>query len=87
MKAVEPGKREDTLLERLARCAECEYLSDIKTLTPDRLEMLRCEIVKIMPEEYPLRAWNDALEYLAGASPEQSSQAAQLRLIDLLSAP
>lgn len=54
-----------SLVDYLAAQLGCEFISDLRFL--DKLNYLRlAHIVKtISPEDWPLREWNDALEYVA----------------------
>ncbi len=60
---------------------ECEYLSDLRFLTEQRHQHLANILEHLTPYEESLRDWNDALEYLAGAAPEQTAEAAKIKLM------
>ena len=76
-----------SLLEFLAYKAGCPYLSDLpRVIGWQRVRMAR-ELEQIPAEAASLRDWNDALDYLTGAPPEDTAQAAKERLVHLLSQP
>lgn len=80
-------KTEISLLDLLTLQMDCVYLSDLRSLDGCQRSRLahRLEQLPALGEE--LRDWNDALEYLTGASPERTAQAAKARLIALLDQP
>jgi hypothetical protein len=49
------------LLEQLARLARCEYISDLHYVSPSYLHDL---LIGIRADDYPLKQWLDAEEYL-----------------------
>lgn len=76
-----------SLLEFLAYKAGCPYLSDLPRVSGwQRVRMAR-ELEHIQAEAASLHDWNDALDYLTGAPPEDTAQAAKERLVHLLSQP
>lgn len=52
------------LLELLAFKAGCLYISELRCLR--RLPMLWHAIRSISPEQYSLREWSDAVQYITG---------------------
>lgn len=75
------------LLEFLAYKAGCDYLSDLPRVTGWRRIKTRRALEQIPPEAAELREWNDALNYLAQAPPEETAQAARERLLSALAQP
>lgn len=72
------------LLDFLAYQARCEYLSDLPHATGwQRVRMVRA-LEKIPPEAASLHDWNDALDYLVQAPPEETAQAAREQLLAML---
>ena len=72
------------LLEYLSYQAGCAYLSDLRYISGWRRARLARVLEEIPAEAADLRAWNDALEYLAGAQPEPTAETARMRLITAL---
>ena len=75
------------LLDYLAYRGGCTYLSDLKYLNRWEKMQLAQTLEQIAVEAASLRVWNDALDYLAQAPPEQTAEAARSRLITALSQP
>lgn len=75
------------LLEYLSHRAGCTYLSDLRYLDRWEKVQLAQTLEQIAVEAASLRVWNDALDYLAQAPPEQTAEAARARLITALSQP
>ena len=73
------------LLEFLAYKAGCAYLSDQPHASGWQRVRLAHELERVPAEAAALREWNDALDYLAQAPPEETAQAARERLIQSLS--
>lgn len=73
------------LLEFLQYQAGCVYLSDLRYLSGWQRAWLARALAEIPAEAADLRAWNDALEYLAGAQPESTAEDARARLIAAMS--
>ena len=73
------------LLEFLAYKAGCAYLSDLPHASGRQRAQLAHELERVPAEAAALREWNDALDYLAQAPPEETAQAARERLIQSLS--
>lgn len=76
-----------SLLDLMTIQMRCEYLSDLSFLDNSRRALLAQKLERLTVEPEDLRDWNDALEYLAQAPPEQTAQAAKERLIHVLSRP
>ena len=73
-----------SLVDYLAYQAGCEYISDLRCLDSlDRRKLARM-LEKVEPDDFPLRDWNDALNYLVRESPQQTAREAQTRPILLL---
>ena len=73
------------LLEFLQYKAGCTYLSDLRRLDGWQRARLARVLEQIPAGAADLRPWNDALNYLAQASPANSSEGARERLITALS--
>ena len=73
------------LLEFLAYKAGCAYLSDMPHASGWQRVRLAHALERVPAEAAVLREWNDALDYLAQAPPEETAQAARERLIQSLS--
>lgn len=73
------------LLEFLAYKAGCQYLSDLPFAGGWQRARLARELEQVPAEVAALWEWNDALDYLAQAPPEETAQAARERLIQSLS--
>ena len=78
---------EQPLLERIAIQMGCTYLSDLRFLDYSQRCALAQKLEQLHPREEDVRAWNDALAYLTGASPERTARAARDRLVKLLIMP
>ena len=75
------------LLEILAFRSGCMYLSDLRFLSPEQRRYLAQRLDRLTPRQEDIREWNDALNYLTGAPPEDTAQAAKDRLVHFLSQP
>ena len=73
------------LLEFLQHKAGCADLSDLRRLDGWQRARLARVLEQIPAGAADLRTWNDALNYLAQASPANSSEGARERLITALS--
>ena len=78
---------EQSLLDLLSIQMGCMYLSDLRFLSLERRRYLAQRLDRLTPRETDIREWNDALDYLTGAPPEDTAQAAKERLVHLLSQP
>ena len=72
------------LLDYLAQRAGCANLSDLRWAGGARREEILRALEELRPEAAELRVWNDALDYLVQAPPEETAQAARARLIERL---
>ena len=75
------------LLEYLSHQAGCAYLSDLKYIDSWQRARLARVLEAIPAGAADLRTWNDALDYLAQAPPEQAAEDARALLITKLSQP
>lgn len=78
-------KWEVELLEYLAQRSGCAYLSDLRFLNWCEKFHLSRKISCIPAESFPLKVWNDALEYLCSRTPEPCAADAKEALIQALS--
>ena len=76
-----------SLLDLLSIQMSCMYLSDLRFLPPEQRRYLAQRLDRLTPRQEDIREWNDALEYLTGAPPEDTARAAKDRLVHLLSQP
>ena len=75
------------LLEYLSHRAGCAYLSDLKYINGWQRARLARVLEEIPAGAADLRTWNDALDYLAQAPPEQAAEDTRALLITKLSQP
>lgn len=78
---------EQSLLDLLSIQMGCMYLSDLRFLSLEQRRYLAQRLDRLTPRQDDVREWNDALDYLTGAPPEDTAQAAKERLVHLLSQP
>lgn len=78
---------EQSLLDLLSIQMGCMYLSDLRFLSPEQRRYLAHKLERMTPREEDVWEWNDALDYLTGAPPEDTAQDAKERLVHLLSQP
>ena len=78
---------EQSLLDLLSIQMGCMYLSDLRFLSPEQRRYLAQSLERLTPRKEDIREWNDALDYLTGAPPEKTAQAARERLIHALEKP
>lgn len=78
---------EQSLLDLLSIQMGCMYLSDLRFLSSEQRRYLARRLELLTPREEDVREWNDALDYLAEAPPEDTARAAKERLVHLLSQP
>lgn len=78
---------EQSLLDLLSIQMGCMYLSDLRFLSPEQRRYLAQKLDRLTPREEDVREWNDALDYLTGAPPEETAQAAKEQLVKLLRKP
>ena len=72
---------EQSLLDLLAIQMKCEYLSDLRFLTQGQRQYLAHKLECLTPREEDVWEWNDALNYLTGAPPEDTAQNAKESLV------
>lgn len=73
-----------SLLEWMSNACGCTFLSDLCFLQKWEKVRLAHRLEQIPPDRISLREWNDALQYLAGALPEKTQQAAREALLRAL---
>lgn len=73
-----------SLLDLMAIQMKCEYLSDLRFLSPEQCRYLAQKLDRLTPREEDIWDWNDALNYLTGAPPESTAQAAKAKLVQEL---
>ena len=74
-------KQNQSLLDVLAESAGCSCLSDLRSIKKPKRQQLADKLERISPEDYPLPVWNDALNYLISAPPQESPGAAHILLL------
>ena len=74
-------KQNQSLLDVLAESAGCSCLSDLRSIKKPKRQQLADKLERISPEDYPLPVWNDALDYLISAPPQESPGAAHILLL------
>ena len=74
-----PASEDFPILEHLAACAGCVYLSDLRFLSTCQRRHLAAEVAAIPCRAASLHCWNDALFYLTGIAPQASPEAARSR--------
>lgn len=73
-----------SLLEYLTCKAGCMYISDLPGLEGwGKMKMLHA-LEKVSAEVYPLREWNDALQYIVQGEAEDTAAEARARLMEKL---
>lgn len=55
---------EQSLLDLLSIQMKCEYLSDLRFLSPEQRRYLAQRLERLTPREEDVWEWNDALNYL-----------------------
>lgn len=73
---------QQSLLDLLSIQMKCEYLSDLRFLSPEQRRYLAQKLDRLTPREEDIREWNDALNYLTGNGPADSAAAARELLIE-----
>ena len=76
-----PASEDFPILEHLAACAGCVYLSDLRFLSTCQRRHLAADVAAIPCHVASLHRWNDALFYLTGTAPQTSLEAARSQLI------
>ena len=75
-----------SLVDYAAHIAGCTYVSDLHYLDAVRKCRIARALEKVELDAFPLRDWNDALEYITGAKmPCSSAEQAKAALIASLS--
>ena len=69
------------LLEEAAAYMECQYLSDLRFLSPYQRCVLAAHLERHDAQRYTLFEWNDALEYLSGYAAESTAEEARSKLL------
>lgn len=75
---------EHALLDNLWKQMHCEYMSDLKFLSPEQKMELVKTISDLRVEDVDLDQWNRALNYLTGDSPKDTVAAAKSALLAVL---
>jgi len=73
------------LFDHLHELVGCEYISDLPGVAKLNPKIIIHSLSAIRPSDYPLSQWNDALNYLAKASAQETAEAAYALLISALS--
>ena len=73
-----------SLLDLLAIQMGCMCLSDLRFLSPEQRRYLAQKLDRLTPREEDIQDWYAELNYLTGAPPENTAQAAKARLVQLL---
>lgn len=74
-------RMEQSLLEYLSVQMGCIYLSDLHFLSEGKRRILAQWLEQLEAREQDIREWNDALEYLTGLLPKQTSREAKSSLL------
>lgn len=64
----------------------CTYISDLPFISKQNPEIIIHTLRSLCPSDYPLKQWNDLLDYLAKAPAQQTAEEAYSLLISTLSA-
>ena len=75
------------LFECLQEKIGCAYISDLPFVSKQNPEIIVHTLRSISPSDYPLKQWNDLLDYLAKVPAQQTAEDAYALLISTLSAP
>lgn len=73
-----------SLLDDAATFMECQYLSDLRHLSPYQRCVLAAYLERREAEEHSLFEWNGALKYLSGLDAEDTPPAARETLLQSL---
>ena len=71
-------------IEYLSQQMGLYYISDLKFLNNHQKKQLVRALKQILPDDFYLSEWNDALDYLCGAMPETDREIFKRKLITLL---
>lgn len=63
---------EKELLHILSERTGCMYLSDLKFIRDT--EKIKSELEKLSPQDFPVKQWNDAINYLTETKVDFSSE-------------
>ena len=74
------------LFEYLRERAGCEFINDLPKTAKINPRLIIHAIASIHPNDFLLRAWNDALNYLVQAPAQETAEEAYALLIFALSA-
>lgn len=78
---------EQSLLDLLSIQMKCDYLSDLRFLSPKQRRYLAQKLDQLTPRDEDIREWNDALTYLTHSPPAATAIAAREQRIKILSRP
>jgi recombinational DNA repair ATPase RecF len=73
-----------SLLDALAGCVQCAYLSDLRHMDHLQRQRVVRELESIRSDTASLREWNDALQYLTSSQPMETREEARSRLLSEL---
>ena len=73
-----------SLLDLMSIQMGCMYLSDLRFLSQEQRQYLAHKLDRLTPRNEDVRDWNDAMNYLTGAPPMDTAQAAKEQLVQLL---
>ena len=73
-----------SLLDHAAAFMNCQYLSDLRYLSPYQRCVLAAHLERIDAEQHSPFEWNDALEYLSGRDAEDTASMAKEKLLQAL---
>ena len=63
----------------------CTYISDLPFISKQNPEIVVHTLRSLSPSDYPLKQWNDLLDYLTKAPAQQTAEEAYSLLISTLS--
>jgi len=79
------AEKTSDIFETLLAKVGGEYISDLSYIAEKNPEAIQYVLVSISPSDFPLRQWNDALEYLVKAPAQNTVEAAYELLCSALS--
>ena len=74
-------KKQTSLLDALAECIGCSYLSELHDIKEEGRKKLIQKLEAISPEDYTPGNWNTALSYLITEPPSPQEEARRRRSI------
>ena len=74
------------LFECIQDKLDCTYISDLPFISKQNPEIVVHTLRSLSPSDYPLKQWNDLLDYLTKAPVQQTAEEAYSLLISTLSA-